>query len=864
MRSPIEDEVLNAEAPEATPGVRGTPAGRPAKRKPPGGKALLRVELFSQQRNLQINPEVAPLQTEATPSVPKARSRRKASRGAAAAADETGVDPVLFAQEYADAAIVLQSKSRSVEIAPLRHATAAPAVTPPPSWRPLGPTYMPNGQTYGASRVDVAGRVAALAINPTNRDHILVGSAAGGVWESKDRGASWTPRTDTMPTLTIGAVAFVPSNPQTIYAGTGEGNFYARLGAGLLRSTDGGTTWSLLTGNPFVGQGFYDLIIDPANANHLVSATTGGIHESTNAGVNWTQRRVAPCWDLSMHPTGGASAEVLAACSDGLFRSTNGGQTWAAVTLPGAAGAWDRLAVAHARSNPAIAYIFGSQGGTPRLFRRNSSGTFQAIAPPPSLSTNQAWYDWFLAVAPDAENRIYIGAIDAYRGEVSGTTAAWTNISSKPSGDSIHPDQHAVTFDPSDPNIVYIGNDGGLYRSTNRGTNWQALNRGLAITELEYVAQDYGLSRWVVSGTQDNGSVRYTGTSVWDHVADGDGGDCTVNRANPNTVFHSFFGMGMERSTTKGSFGSFSWIGPNVPNNYQALFYPPMESCNDVIAQAGQSVFVSRNDGTNFTEIALPTGCVGSAMYMPTTNKVFVGCTNGRIFRLDWTGAAWSAPVALTTPRNNAYVSDLFVAPNNLNRIWATHTTISGGRVFRSDNGGTSWTDRSAGLPPLPINAIEVDPDNASRVWVAADIGVYQSLDAGGTWSAFSLGLPNVLVADLLFHPHTRVLRAGTRNRGGWEIPVDGWLTQPICGVQFTGTLAGSGQQKWYTFNWPATWHVFWTVMPTTVQPGGPQVSWTVEVERANAEYATYWINVKNLKSTPVTFEGRFAILSRY
>ena len=251
-------------------------------------------------------------------------------------------------------------------------------------------------------------------------------------------------------------------------------------------------------------------------------------------------------------------------------------------------------------------------------------------------------------------------------------------------------------------------------------------------------------------------------------------------------------------------------------------------------------------------------------MYMPTPDRVFVGCTNGRIFRINWTGAAWSAPVALTTPRANAWVSDLFISPTDLNRIWATHTTIGGGRVFRSDNGGTNWTDCSAGLPALPINAVEVDPANANRVWVAADLGVFQSFNAGASWSAFSLGLPNVLVGDLIFHQHARVLRAGTRNRGVWEIPVDGWITQPICGVQFTGSLAASAQQKWFTFNWPATWHVIWTVMPTNPLPGGPQVSWTVEVERANAEFVTYWINVRNLRPAPLTFEGRFAILSKY
>ena len=106
--------------------------------------------------------------------------------------------------------------------------------------------------------------------------------------------------------------------------------------------------------------------------------------------------------------------------------------------------------------------------------------------------------------------------------------------------------------------MVYIGNDGGLYRSTNRGTNWQALNRGLAITELEYIAQDAGQSRWILGGTQDNGSIRYTGSNVWDHVADGDGGDCTVNTVTPDTVFHSFFRMGVERSTDRGQ--TWTWL----------------------------------------------------------------------------------------------------------------------------------------------------------------------------------------------------------------------------------------------------------------------------------------------------------------
>jgi hypothetical protein len=843
MKAPFEEK----------PGTRELKA----RARPVGGKALARLELFLSARGL--DGEIAEVTGRPLRGRKRARQRRIAGRNVGAL--------------YAAAARALHVEEESAPPETTLAAAPAEAAPPPapfdpalgPGWRPLGPTYMPNGQTYGASRVDVSGRIAAIALDPGNVNHILVGSAAGGIWESRDRGATWAPRTDFAPTLTTGAIVFDPTAPATVYCGTGEGNWWARLGAGVLRSTDGGTTWTTIATAPFVGTGFYDLIIDRANRNHLLAGTTNGLFESVNAGVTWTARRNRRTWDLSMTPAGGASAEVLAACDDGLFRSTNGGTTWAAVALPGAPAAFERLAVAHARSNPAIAYALGASGSTVRLWRRNAVGTWAAVAPPAGLTTAQAWYDWFLEVAPNTDARIYIAGIEVFRGELSGTTWTWTNITNKgAAGDSIHPDQHALAFDPVDPNMIYVGNDGGLYRSPNLGTNWTALNRGLAITEIEYVDHDLGSSRYLIGGTQDNGSIRYLGSAVWEHAQDGDGGDCGVGTVNSDTVFHTFFGMGMERSTTKGNFGSWGWVGPNVPAGFQALFYPPMETNGTTVAQAGQSVYVSRNNGTNWTAVALPAGCVASAMEMPTADQVLVGCTNGRIFRLTWTGAAWSAPAALATPRAGAWISDLNCLPSNTNRIWATSTSIGGARVWRSDDGGTTWTDRSTGLPALPLNGVEVDTWNLNRVWVAADLGVYQSRDGGGTWSNYSNGLPNVLIGDLLFHRHARVLRAGTRNRGVFEIPVDGWMTAPIVGVQWTGTIPANATQNWFTFNWPATWHMLWTVMPTTVRLGAPELWFDVRVERANVEFVTYWIQVRNLTPVPVTFEGRYAILSRY
>lgn len=749
--------------------------------------------------------------------------------------------------------------------------TGANILGPPtavgPQWRSLGPWTIPNGQTYGSSRVNVSGRVSALAIDPRDPAHVLAGAANGGVWESRDRGASWAPRTDYAPTLAVGAIAFDPSNPATVYCGTGEGNWWWFLGAGILRSTNGGTTWATLCTAPFVGQGFYDLIVNPADSRHLLAATTGGLYVSTDGGVTWTQRRAVRTWSLAIAPSGGAAAEILAACSDGIFRSTNGGTAWTAVALPTSPGSFDRLAVAIAPSNPAVAYAWGARGTTAYLWRR-AAGTWTAIGTPPGVSTGQAWYDWFLGVSPDRDTQIYCGAIEVHRGTLSGTTWAWVNITNKgATGSSIHPDQHVIAFEPGRPDTIYVGNDGGLYRSPDRGINWQHCNNGLVISEFEYLAQDYGSSRWLIGGTQDNGTERWTGSAIWDHVADGDGGDCGVNRGNPRTVFHTYYNMSPERSTTGGNFGSWTYIPPPIPSGEGSLFYPPFECSatgGDTIAMGGDALYVSRNNGTAWLRLGFPSASRSSALYIPNANTVYVGATNGRVYRTNWNGAAWSALTALTTPRANAVVSDLYVDPSNTNRIWATYSTINGGRVFRSNDGGTAWTDCSAGLPPLPINAVEVDPANANRVWVAADLGVYQSLNGGTGWADFSNALPNAYVGDLVFHPHARVLRAGTRNRGVWEIPVDGWMTQPVCGVQWTGSLAPNEQRRWFSHSWAATWHVIWTVMPTTPRPGAPQISWTVQVERANSEYLTYWITVRNLTAAPVTFEGRYCILSRY
>jgi photosystem II stability/assembly factor-like uncharacterized protein len=750
----------------------------------PGSKSLARLNMFEQSRGLLETPiDVA------EPDKPFMQSLTAPDQPMLAEGAAAGEDEAYTLSSYLTA---FQEKKHI--------AMTAPSPEVPNYWRPLGPFCIPHGQTYGNARPSVAGRVPAVAVDPQEETHILIGAASGGIWETRSSGRTWYPRSDDQPTLAIGAIAFDPNNTALVYAGTGEGDFYRRLGVGLLRSTDSGTTWALHAETPFVGLGFHDLVVDPLDGNHLLAATSGNLCESNDGGITWTVRRNRWTWDISLHPAVSgdlnSTKEVFAACNDGLYRSTDGGGTWSQVNLPGAPSSFNRMEVCHAPSNGDVVYVFAAKGSNAYLWRRDTfGGDFASVeAPYSGVRAHQAWYDWCAAVAPDDHNVLYLGAIEIHKGVRSSSGAwSWSKISARSTGDSIHPDQHHITFSPTDANVVYIGNDGGIYRSPDGGTTWQSLNDGLAIAEIEYMAQHPEYDVWMLAGTQDNGTMRYEGGEVWYHAADGDGGDCGVNDASAYTCYHTFYNMPVQRSTSGGSWGSWTMV-LNHPSDYDSLFYPPLEVAGSVVARAGESVFISTNNAASWTEVALPAGAgVASALAIPSPTRVIVGTTTGNIYRIDQVGGTWQAPVTLTRPRN-AFVSDLLVDPTDGDRIWATYSTLGGGHVFRSDDGGNNWNDASAGLPNIAVNAIVVDPESTDIVYVGCDVGVYRSTDAGATWTDFNNGLPNAIVGDLLFHPVSRVLRAGTRSRGAWEILVD-QVTLPDVYVYMRDSVVDAGFQ---------------------------------------------------------------------
>jgi photosystem II stability/assembly factor-like uncharacterized protein len=646
------------------------------------------------------------------------------------------------------------------------------------TWRSLGPAGIPDGQTYGSgpgSTAVMSGRVTAIAVDPGDSDHLLIGSAAGGVWQTRDGGYNWAPQTDDQPTLSIGAIAFDPSDPSKVYVGTGEGNSeYAALGQGLLVSGDGGTAWTVVARDVFAGIGFYRLVVDDGR---LLVATTGGAAVSSDAGTTWSLLHRGLTWDVSA-----AAGEVLLAAPDGLF-AWNGQGAPTAVAVPGLPALdrdRERMGVAHVPSDPGQAFVFAASNGRALLWHRAGAGqpfapvALPSFAIPPYvddvLDVAQASYDWHVSVPPGGDDTVYLGAIELLKG--TRTRGAWnfSDISSRTgTGDSIHPDQHTMAFDPRRPDVIYAGSDGGIFRSTDAGESWESLNDGLAISEVEYLTQRPDEAAWMLAGLQDNGTVRHEGNHRWSQVALGDGGDCGTNMAHPDVCFHSYYYMAMGRSRKRGDRDSWDDdVSPPDSDALRKLFYPPLEVNEQVVVKAGEMVYISTDTASSWSQVRLPQPASGlpsvaSALAIPAEDLVLVGTIRGELFRIERNTGSWGAPTALTSPLNG-WISDLVVDGQ---RYWVTASNP--GAVLRSDDEGASWTDVTSNLPAIPVNAIISDPSDGERVWVACDVGVFESRDAGGSWKVLGTGLPNALAEDLLFYEPDRLLRVGTRSRGVWE-----------------------------------------------------------------------------------------------
>ena len=725
--------------------------------------------------------------------------------------------------------------------------SATPGSLPTASWSLIGPQpTTPRNLTYRGSPV-VSGRVTAIAVDPANSMHVYLGGAVGGVWETTDGGTTWTPLTDNQPTLSIGSIAIDPTNTQTIYVGTGEQDYLnSYYGAGILKSTDGGSTWTQLGQSAFVGPfsagagGAYigSLAIDAAGhvfAGVLSTGTLGsGIYESTDGGKTWTVSLSGAAGNEVLYDSNsGFLYAALGPCGSvcgssgtlqaGIFVSADDGTTWTSLnnaTLPttnvGRIGLalFPSTATTKAILYAGIAYATGASAGSLQgVWKSTDAGTTWTLLTAPTLSdycTPQCWFDNVLAVSPTNSNVVFAaGKVPVFQSLDAGST--WTDVSSTPNGVSVHSDTHALTFS-ADGSVLYIGDDGGTWVGSTPGTtgiNWTALNSPLALTQFYKGLSISPTSVAIaIGGTQDNGTQLYSGSPIWEQVICGDGGATAINPAQPNILFAECVSNGgatIYESTSGGAVTTFTQVFTTADRSYfgETLVIDP--SNTQVMYFGSYRVYQSTDGGQTWTLLAGGGGAGGdltnggyiSALAVAPGTNASSGSTSQVVYATTSDGNVWVTQNAtagaaarwtkLTTGLPNRWVTEVF--PTSATTAYLTYSGFSGfngdnlGHVFMTTNTGQSWTDVSGNLVNVPVNDIVVDPQSPNMLYIATDVGILGSTDGGTTWTALGSGLPNVAAVGLRIHAASRILRTATHGRSMWDLQ-----------LQDFGCLSKSGQ----------------------------------------------------------------------
>lgn len=650
-------------------------------------------------------------------------------------------------------------------------------------WTPVGPSSMKMGQ-WAMGRV--AGRLTSIAPHPTDDNTVYVGAAAGGLWKTSNAGASWAPVLDSIGNYSVGSIHVEANAPQNVWVGTGDriGDCAGYLSHGVHLSTNSGTTWVARNGSGTGALGLKlvnSLLVLPANSNVVlagggsgcggVSGGTSGLYRSTNRGVSWTRVLTPTIEDMVV--ARGTSTVYAAAPGHGVYKSIDGGATW---TNPTTAMSGSRLRLAISNSDRNTLYAFN---GTTVYRSRDAGLTWTATSN--SACSGQCWYNLALAVHPTSAATVIAASIRPARSTNWGTTfSIMTN--SWGGSQQVHQDTHVVVYSKNNPNRIWIGSDGGIWRTDDGGASWANMNSNLSITQFYDIAVHPNNADIVFGGAQDNSSsARLDGTDVWDLTyASGDGFMNLVDEVNPNIVFQTSYPQGdypnILRSTQGGAPGTFSGVSNSglVPGNF---------AWKTILATAGGYAFVGSNyvhrmnsAGSGWTSL---TGNLGTITVI-TPRKIggavptYVGTSSGAV-HYSANGAGTTAFSNVTGNLPGGRIGDIAMDPTNAQRVFVVRSVFGGAKLYRSTTAGTTWTAAGAGLPDVPVNAIRIDPLNTQRIFVGTDVGVYVSENGGSNFVAFSTGMPvGILITDLEIDNAPHVLVAGTYGRGAWKVPLGG------------------------------------------------------------------------------------------
>ncbi|OKJ95015.1 glycosyl hydrolase [Streptomyces sp. CB03234] len=661
-------------------------------------------------------------------------------------------------------------------------------------WKSVGPT-------------NIGGRIVSLALDPTRADTVYAAAASGGVWRSTDAGQTFTSAWPDGWTQAMGAIATAPDG--TLYAGTGEpnpgGGSITYEGTGLYRSTDGGANWRPI--------GLRDsgaisaITVDPADPRRIYVAAAGslyngggdrGVYRSDDGGETW--RRIlageneftgatevfvqgeelyAVLWDHRRTP----ALRTYGGVGSGVFRSADGGRTWERLGggLPargpdvgriGLAVAGERLyAIVNKTSGPFEGFYTSTDGG----------GTWSRTPADEKLTGSQSSFGWWFGKVwtdPEDARHVHVAGVPLMTSKDAGAT--WTYDDA-----TIHVDQHAMVWDPRRPGRVYLGNDGGVYRSDANGDGGWVKARHEPYTQLYSAAISPQDPSRISGGSQDNGSLRSWGGDGFNEYLGGDGEENLIDPTDVNKVFACYQYGNCFRSTDGGdtltyfadktAFKRRNWFTPVVfdPRDPKILYYG-----SEVLNRSTdggvtwQAISPDLSGGPGPDPVYTNYGTITSIAPAGDGRTVYAGTDDGRVWVTRDLGGTWTK-----LAEGRPWVTRVVVDPADPDRVYTTHSGYRAGsriaHVYGSTDGGKRWRDLSGNLPDAPVNDLVIG--RGSMLSVGTDQGVFASAasaSGGRHWSRLGRGMPAVPVDDIEYDAGHHRLVAATFGRGFYELTV--------------------------------------------------------------------------------------------
>ena len=663
-------------------------------------------------------------------------------------------------------------------------------------WTLIGPTKTPTSSDI---REQGLGRINVVRINPQNENELWIGAATGGVWRSTNNGGSWQnfPFTNFL-SLGVSDIAIAETNPNIVYVATGDADGSIGTGGkdyytiGLIKTTDAGSSWNVTGFSRELPESklITRVLVNPDNENIILIATSGGIYKSTDGGNTWSLRTTEGAFiDLEFKPDDYNTVYASTYNSGGssfISVSNDNGDTWRKVyTIKFG----NRLAIAVTPANPNYIYCLASDmrtSGLEGFYLSTDAGNNWSVIGDATVSANilgwydgmngdksgQGTYDLSLCISPKNTSKIYTGGVNIWKSIDRGNSflalTSWTYYNNLP---FVHADIHNFEFSPSG-NRLYATHDGGISVSTDEGSSWKDITDGLSITQFYKMGTSDNDLTSVIGGCQDNGTNMRIGSGSWKHIYSADGMDCAIDPTNSNRIYCSIYNGVFYRSDDKGN--SFARIGSSITESGAWVTPLIISPHNPKILYAGyQNIWKNSNYGSGqwikLSSFGSNLDLVSIAV-APSDSNVIYTANSSTLYASYNGGINWNT---IYTASSGA-ITSIAVDPDNPKRLWISKSGFAKNeKVYEINNEIT--TNLSGNLPNIPVNAIVYQKDSPDRLYIGTDIGVFYSDYNSAYWERFGDNLPNVVVNDIEINygPNSQTkLRVATYGRGMWESDV--------------------------------------------------------------------------------------------